>query len=432
MTALLSAISGQFTKALILGALFPAAVFVFLWLVFVAPMFPPEFALSAPQILGTEWNGLSVTFFTLVLTGILYNLDVPLIQFYEGYPWQNSLLGKWRTKVQQARRATVLRRANVLFELVSDPETVEYDRLTTVRSDAWSELTLGFPDSDDLVLPTRLGNTLRAFERYPSVQYGIDAIYFWPRLIAVIPESYAAALGDARTSLVFLLDLSFLTAVLAVATAAAGLVYLPPGPFTHVVLPAAGFAIASAWLYGRSFGAAAAWGELVKGAFDLYRWDLLEKLGYQQQPRTRDEERALWNRIGWQVIFSDEQIGRHETRPRVDYADPSTPRTTVEAEPEAIELELSRGVERVGWSRKLRVVVRIVNQDTAQRKATGVIVTDAVPEGMGYMWASALVDGRAVRVAGTGPWRFYLGDVPPGASVVLTYTAIPTDPKRGG
>jgi uncharacterized repeat protein (TIGR01451 family) len=428
---LLSAISGHFTKALILGALFPAAVFVLLWLLFVAPLLPPAFALAAPRVLGTDWNALSVTFATLLLTGILYNLDTPLIQLYEGYPWQNSLLGKWRTRIQRARLDRIRRQVAVLSELCMDDTTAEYDRLLSARSQLRSELLLSFPDSDDSVLPTRLGNILRAFERYPYIQYRIEAIAFWPRLIAVIPPPYAEAIGDARTSLVFLLNLSFLTALLGITTVLAGLVYLPPGPLTHVVLPALGFAVASVWLYGRSFAAAGTWGELVKGAFDLYRWELLTKLGYQQKPSTREEERALWDRIGWQVVFGDEQVGLSDTRPRVDYTDPQR-RASVSAEPDGIQLELSRGVERLAWRRKLRVVVSVANTDPEQRKATGVVVTDALPKGMGYVWASARVDGRAVRVVGTDPYSFHLGNVKSGASVVLTYTAIPTDSKRGG
>jgi len=115
MSAFLSAISGQFTRSLVLGALFPAAIFVLLWLSFVAPLLPPGFAIPAPQLLGQEWGMLSVTFATLVLTGLLYNLDVPLMQLYEGYPWQHSLLGKWRTRVQLRRHEELLQRAEVLF-----------------------------------------------------------------------------------------------------------------------------------------------------------------------------------------------------------------------------------------------------------------------------------------------------------------------------
>ncbi|HVG46436.1 MAG TPA: hypothetical protein VM890_16950, partial [Longimicrobium sp.] len=312
MTGLLSAISGQFTKAWILGALFPAAVFVVLYLVFVAPLLPPEFALSAPHVFGNDWNALSVTFATMVLAGLLYNLDTALIRLYEGYPWKSSVLGRIKTRLQKRKLAKLRRRAGVLFELAADPGTPDLDAVDDARGKTLRALREDFPDRDDLVLPTRLGNVMRAFERYPTVQYHMDAIYFWPRLIAVIPEQYAGKLGDARTSLVFLLTLSFLNTILGVMTVAAGLRYLPPAFTRHVVVPAFGFFVAARWLYRESSGAASDWGHLVKSAFDLYRWDLLKKLGYLQDPHTRAEERALWSRISYQTAFGDEEVARGE------------------------------------------------------------------------------------------------------------------------
>lgn len=431
MTGLLSAISGHFSKTLILGALFPAAIFVFFSLVFVAPLLPPGAVLATPRVFGTEWNALSITFATLVLAGILYNLDTPLIQLYEGYPWRHSLLGRWRTWVQRQRWEALRSRAGVLYELTSDRYTPERKRLMSVRSATRRSLMVDFPDRADLVLPTRLGNILRSFERYPEIQYGVDAIYFWPRLVAVIPTPYATALGDARTSLVFLLTLSFLTAILCVATVAAGLVYLPPDPFVRVVLPAAFFGIASGWLYARSFAAAKNWGELVKGAFDLYRWDLLKQMGFQQRPRTRRAERSLWYRITDQTIFGDEQTALHRTAPRIDYADPEKPDTAVAAKPDGISLEISRGVEPAGAPDEMRVVIVVENHDQA-RAATGVLVTEQLPEGTAYRWNSATVGGQAVnKVTGTGPYRFHLGDIPAAGSAVLTFTVRSTHLARG-
>jgi hypothetical protein len=429
MTGLLSAISGQFTKAWILGALFPAAIFIFLFLLLVAPLLPPGAALAGPPLLGADWNALSVTFATLVLSALLYSLDTQLIQMYEGYPWQGSLLGRWRTAVQRKRLRALQRRAGVLFELLRDPDTPDADLLDVVRSETEIRLPMEFPGHEEEVLPTRLGNVLRAFEQYPSVQYGMDAIYLWPRLVAVIPPAYATPIGDARTSLVFLLTLSFLTMVLGAAVLAAGLVYLPPNPVAHVAMPAAGLLLASLWLHGRALDTAFSWGHFVRGAFDLYRGELLDKLGYQQKPRSRKEERALWEGITNQIFFGDERVDRDTRRPWVEYADPPSrpdPATTVRAQPEDVEMEVTRAVDGPARLRELRMVVVVRNIDAAKRLAQDVWVTEAMPEGMAYRWGSARVDGTAAEVAGTGPYRFKLGHVGAGAWVTLTYTACPT------
>lgn len=427
MTGLLSAISGQFTKSLILGALFPAAVFVLLWLVFVAPLLPPGFILSAPPALEADWSVLSITFVTLVLTGLLYNLDTPIIKLYEGYPWKDSWLGRKLCEVQRARRNTLVQRKDVLFELTDNKSVVEYERLERERSEIRLELPRSFPDRPDLVLPTRLGNIIRAFERYPSIQYGVEAITVWPRLVAVIPPGYSSALADARTTLTFLLNLSLLSALLAVATMAAGLADLPPSPFTRVLLPALCFSGASVWLYRQSFGAAHAWGAQVRGAFDLYRWELLKQMGYRQQPRTREEERKLWKQLTWQIIFGDREIEGGKLRSRVDYADPPPLTTVVAATPRDIGLETTRALAQAGRGGDRRVVVAVANVDAQRRMATAVTVTETFPHGTMYGWNSARADNRAVRVVGTGPYTFHLGNVRAGATVVLTYVVYPTD-----
>jgi uncharacterized repeat protein (TIGR01451 family) len=434
MTGLLSSISGQFTKALILGALFPAAIFVILWLMVVAPLFPPDFALPAPRILDKDWGALSTTFATLVVAGLLYNLDTPLIKLYEGYPWQDTFLGRWRTGVRQAELRKAQARAKVLFEVVRDREVPGRGGLVTEWGRVLQTLVADFPERETLVLPTRLGNVLRAFERYPSVQYNMEVIHFWPRLVDVIPGGYAAALDDARTSLVFLLNLSFLASLLAVATAAAGALYLPPDPLLRVVLPALAFAFASFWLYTLSLGPAYAWGEMVKGAVDLYRWDLLEKLGYEQKPRTRDGERELWGKLTQQGVYGDRWVDLVERRPRIDYADPpaARPRTSVRAGPDGVGLEVSRGVKGQATNGEVRVVVQVSNVDEARRPANGVVVTDTLAEGLEYVWGSARAGGREVRTVGINPYHFHLGDVEHGAGVVLSYSVSPSTPAKGG
>ena len=434
MTGLLSAISGQFTKALILGALFPSVVFVLLWIGIVAPLLPPDL-LPSSRLLGAEGNAIAGSFFVLVVAGLLYHLDVPLIKFYEGYPWRHSWLGRWLTDRQASKLRRERRRAAVFFELTEDRSIPEFTELITRRTACRRALVEAFPDRENLVLPTRLGNVIRAFERYPSVQYGIDAIHFWPRMVAVIPAGYAAALADARISLVFLLNLSFLFTILSIGTAVAGLYYQTPEPLWTVAVPAIGFALLSIWLHRRAISPASAWGELVKGAFDLYRWDLLKELGYEQRPRTRTAERELWRQITQQGSFGDKQVDLRRSEPRVRYADPSTtppPRTRVHAHPEDVGLALSRGVERRADDGSVQVVVQVANVDAVNRAAADVVVVDTCPDGTEYRWNSARVGDHPVRVVGTNPYHFHIGGLRAGTSTVLSYAIFPPERGKGG
>jgi len=63
------------------------------------------------------------------------------------------------------------------------------------------------------LLPTRLGNILLAGERYADVRYGIDTIYFWPRLYPLLPATLQADLEEAVIQYQFPLVTSFLAAI---------------------------------------------------------------------------------------------------------------------------------------------------------------------------------------------------------------------------
>ena len=40
----------------------------------------------------------ALTVFTLIITILLYSLNIPVIRLYEGYPWMDSWVGQWCRK----------------------------------------------------------------------------------------------------------------------------------------------------------------------------------------------------------------------------------------------------------------------------------------------------------------------------------------------
>jgi hypothetical protein len=94
VTNILSSISGQFSKSLILGTFFPVMVFVILAQIFVVPLLPSDWlVLRQLETLDTQWRVVVILLLAIVLSGLLYNLNIPIIRFYEGYPWQDSWIG---------------------------------------------------------------------------------------------------------------------------------------------------------------------------------------------------------------------------------------------------------------------------------------------------------------------------------------------------
>ena len=59
-------------------------------------------------------------------------------------------------------------------------------------------VTMDYPVSLDMVMPTRLGNVLRAAEMYPTERYRIDTWVIWPRLYLLLPERSAVVVDTAR------------------------------------------------------------------------------------------------------------------------------------------------------------------------------------------------------------------------------------------
>ncbi|RSM73310.1 hypothetical protein DL991_31680 [Amycolatopsis sp. WAC 01375] len=127
------------------------------------------------------------------------------------------------------------------------------------------------------VLPTRLGNILRAAESYPADRYGADAVLTWPRLFPLLPDKLTASLASARAELEFQVMISAHAAFFAVA--AGGWLAVTGGP-PWLFLTCYWSAAALAWAtYRGALAPARLYGDQVRVAFDLYRHELLDRLG---------------------------------------------------------------------------------------------------------------------------------------------------------
>jgi hypothetical protein len=475
MTSILSSISGFFSKALMLGAFLPAVIYIVVGILVVGPLLPAgPGVLKTLEAFDTQWKVLAVFFITVVMSGLLYNLNILLIRVYEGYPWREWWIGRARARRYQAEFTALTVREGRLATLIRllDPDSLaglpcppdasvvleELNRLAPrlqlidpadavcaageVDSDVWQKIysrLLGewnfvkrrlnseFPGRASLILPTRLGNVIRSFEYYPDREYGMDAITLWPRLVASIDKDYAVSVDDAKTSFDFMLNASFLSALTSLVILLAGLTN--PGALVADVglllwaVEIVFFVLLSYCFYRLSMPRAAAWGGMVKGAFDLYRNKLLSSLGYTRTPGTRKEERELWDGISLQMLLGNSSAG-----PRAqDYSPPSPPSpppVSACGSPSDVPLELTRGF-RPGWKeREESVFVRVRNVDPHGRLATQVVLTEALPPGHSFNWGSALVENQEIPVTGTNPYCFSLGDIKAGESKELTYRVI--------
>lgn len=130
----------------------------------------------------------------------------------------------------------------------------------------------------EVTWPTRLGNLIAAFEQYPSIKYGLDAVFFWPRIWVAIDQPLRDEIDNQQAQADGLLY-SVVALILSSATFAAYRVFHLDWPADSTFkmgsvddLAASIVCIVLAFVvYRFSLHAHRQFGELFKAMFDQYR-----------------------------------------------------------------------------------------------------------------------------------------------------------------
>ena len=216
---------------------------------------------------------------TLVATStiVVRRVTTPVLRLMEGYwpAWLDRRAGRRRDQAADKKaaddKAWQERQRDTEHGEPSAQRREELSRLEHRRRHR--------PVLDGELMPTRVGNILRAAETRPLHRYGLDAVVIWPRLWLVLPEPAVQELTGARAAL---------DASVAAAIWGAGFVVFTPWAWWAAP---AGIAIAAAapswWVPAR----AEVFADLVEAAYDLYRTDLYRQLRWPL-PATPAEEHA--------------------------------------------------------------------------------------------------------------------------------------------
>jgi hypothetical protein len=236
-------------------------------------------------------------------------LTLPLLRLLEGYwtrpmslrrllvgyrVWCHQRVRRRATPLQQRQRRGSLSVAEFqeLRRLRVTPES-DQERLATLEKGAATGLSaqettrLGrdiawlrtSPDRDDLRMPTRLGDLLRAAEHRPAASYGLDAVVCWRALWLLLPAEIRAELIATRAAL----DV----AVRAWLWGALFLLWAPVNGWAALV----GFGVPMLTYRFGILPRAAAFGELIVTSFDLHRMKLYDAL-HLPRPASPAEERV--------------------------------------------------------------------------------------------------------------------------------------------
>jgi hypothetical protein len=274
----LSDVSGVFSRYFVVGFFVPA----FFALVAL------DLAASRELLPGVLEPRDSSTFLVLGATALLIGLlllglNFPVIRLFEGYFLIEPNAGRLRRRVVKLLRG----RQQKEFDRL-DEDKKSADRLR--RMLGWWRLDTRFPSKRDDVLPTRLGNAVRAFELYSSSRWGLSAIAAWPRIEVLLGDQERQLLADAQGEFNFFLNGS-LSAYLVTFVLAVDAIVNEPHPlwlaWIYALPPVVGYL-----LYRGAANSAERWGERVRASVDLHRLELYARLGLIT-PKTMDEERRL-------------------------------------------------------------------------------------------------------------------------------------------
>ena len=286
----LEGFSGKFAEQWTTTLLTPAFVFwaggaiaalqKFGWTTFSAWFIPLPEPLQIASLFGI--------FLTISISAfIIQRFDLAVIRFLEGY-WSPYFKRLTHILIQQQRN-----RRNQIKQQLASLNDRGLDTLDSTKNSQHFQLSaqfMSFPKDNDL-LPTRLGNILRAAERRPLKRYGLDAIVCWSRLWLLLPEAPRTDLTAARADLnaaarVWLWSILFM-------------IWCPIFGAWWALLGA----IVALWTYYTwLLDAASIYAELINAAFDTHRHLLYKSLRFPLPVNSSTEIQAgqQLNQYIWQ------------------------------------------------------------------------------------------------------------------------------------
>jgi hypothetical protein len=205
-------------------------------------------------------------------------LTLPALRVLEGYwpGWLGALTERRRRAAQRAKAAD----NEAWQQLQRQAESAEMTAEQRLRLAKLEHRRRHRPILDHELLPTRIGNILRACETRPYHRYRLRAVIIWPRLWMVLPDLARQELANARRSL----DAAVATVIWAV-----GFVAFTPLAWWAAPVGILTAAIGIAWTVPAR---AEVFADLVECAYDLYRGGLYRQLRWPLPQNPVDEHRS--------------------------------------------------------------------------------------------------------------------------------------------
>jgi hypothetical protein len=251
------------------------------------------FAVLVAPLVGLRWQSsgeisliealLGTAIFAVVVLALSTTfglLSVPIYRIVEGYTLPDVIANPLRRR--QLRRWRRLKR-------VANARTRGVE--TSRRRLAGERLEM-YPTAAADIMPTTLGNALRALESYADHHYNFDSQRLWYELVSMGPATIRQDIDDARAPIDIFI--SFMAHLLLLALVCVALVPFFPSEVVQLL----GIAVASIGLSAGAYAAAVRnvreYGDTVQALVNTARLRLVEAMGFTL-PATADDEIAMWS-----------------------------------------------------------------------------------------------------------------------------------------
>jgi hypothetical protein len=290
------------------------------WTFLLAWMLPTGFAIGTfalvilPWLQAFKWlqavhqwdattQGLTLGFLTLAFGFAMAAMSARLYRPLEGYSFWPDCLRRAGVQRHLSRKTEL---AEKIARLRLDLKTEANQTLRAVKrtEQALAEHELEFyPPADDDVVPSRLGNALRALETYGRARYGFDSQFWWAELVASAQKSLQAELDHSRAPVDFFVAFFYTGILFGVTTTGAAIVeWQLSGPdVPPLLIGVVGFALVPVISYRFAVEATSYYRSTVRALVNVGRAKLVKALGLPW-PLSVKDERLMWQRITWYLV----------------------------------------------------------------------------------------------------------------------------------
>jgi hypothetical protein len=254
---------------------------------------------------------LILSILAIILGMILSELDVQIYHLFEGLRFWPNVIRNWRYRIvldrfheiDEGLEAVKLRKRKIREQgenLCNEEEIRDLLCKESKLSGEAREYPFNpgkshckrYPDA-----ATRLGNVIAEYEQYPEIQYGMHMMVFWQHLWLVLPADVKEDLDLRGAKVDFLVYLSFILLTYAFVS---GAVFSKLGNYLMAFVCMVGSLSLSFLFYLASISSVKDYGRYIKAVFDLYRFDLAEKMGINISTKhliPDDDELESWRRL---------------------------------------------------------------------------------------------------------------------------------------